>query len=89
MEAGREVRLLEDRQAGPGVPDRRDQLGARRAARQVGLDVEPFAAVDVAGLEGGELLVVGMVRHDWLLLGGAGRGRCGPVATPGEGGRAL
>ena len=61
METGREVRLLEQGQAAPHPLDRRDHLGARRAAGQVGRDAGPLAAVAVAGLEGGQLLVVGVV----------------------------
>ena len=82
-------RLLEEGEAPAGLADRRDQRGAGRAARQVGLDVEPLAAVDVAGLVGGELLLVGMVRHA-APPGGAGRGRrgTGTRTPPGRRGRA-
>ena len=45
----------------PGLLDRRDHLGAGRAAREMGLDLGPLAAVAVAGLEGRELLLVGMI----------------------------
>jgi hypothetical protein len=75
VEAGREGRLVEHGQAAPGLLDRRDHLGAGRAAGQVGLDGGPLAAVAVAGLEGGELLAVGMVGHgscSWGWRSGAG-----------------
>jgi hypothetical protein len=90
VEAGGEVRLLEQAEAAAGAPDRCDHLGACRAARQVRLDVEPLAAVDVAGLEGGQLLAVGMVGHEgysWRAPSGAGR--VGNTVSPGWGGRGL
>jgi hypothetical protein len=85
VEAGWEVRLLEDVQAAAGPPDRRDQLGTGRAAGQVGLDVEPLTAVDVAGLVGGELLLVGMVGHS----GYSWRERLANTVTPGRDDRVL
>jgi hypothetical protein len=68
-----------------GPADRRDQLGAGRAVGQVGLDVEPLTAVDVAGLVGGELLLVGMVGHS----GYSWRERSVNTVTPGRDGLAL
>ena len=61
MEAGWEAGLHEEAETVPGPLHRRDRLSAGRAAREVGLHVGPLAAVTVAGLEGGELLAVGMV----------------------------
>jgi hypothetical protein len=63
VEAGREVGLPEEGEAAAGPLDRRDHLGARRAAGQVGADVGQLPSFAVAGLERGELLVVRMVGH--------------------------